>query len=58
MSMSNRVLPFERAARGRARVSVGADAPDLKLLAMEPEDLVELSAQMMLANFRFGVTTR
>ncbi|KAE9455839.1 hypothetical protein C3L33_12256, partial [Rhododendron williamsianum] len=58
MSMSNRVLPFERAACGGARVSVGADAPDLKLLDMEPEDLVELSAQMMLANFRFGVTTR
>lgn len=49
-------LPFEGFERGRARVRVGSDDPILKVLAVEPENLVELSAQTTLANFRFGVT--
>lgn len=56
--MSNRDLPFEGFARGRARVRVGPDAPDLEVLAVDPEDLVELSVQTILANFCFGVIAR
>lgn len=54
--MSNGDLPFERSVRGGARVSVRRDAPVLVVLIMELEDLVQLSAQMMLASPCFGVT--